>query len=199
MENKNLALMAELKKQLKKAKADKNKFDNERKRQEYQLELESDRLRMETQILQQRIDNLKAECLKKHVPKYFYIKAKNEYQIVNVFKTRKVVSDSEAISIIVDNITLYQDDDLHESRFACGCGTKLFLAYSIDNALDILDTDYIEITEDVYNKLKTLSIEVIVNGQIAELSKEKADELRRTVDKIIEKYGDSKIKTIKQT
>lgn len=188
MKNKDLALMAELKEQLKKAKADKNKFDNERKRQEYQLELESRRLRMETEILQQRIDNIKVERLKKKVPKYFCAKAKNEYQIVNAFKTREIVSDSEAISIIVDNIALYQDEDLHESRFACGYGTKLFLAYSIDGAVDTLDTDYIEITEDGYNKLKALSIEALVNGQIAKLSKEKADELRRNADETIEKY-----------
>lgn len=49
----------------------------------------------------------------------------------------------------------------------------------------MLDVDYTEITEDEYNKLKALSIEALVNGQIAEPSKEKADEIRSKVDKII--------------
>ena len=185
MENKNLALMAELKEQLKKAKADKEKFDNERKRQEYKLELESERLKMETEILLKRIDNLNVEWIEKYVPKYFRVKRKNKGVIVTAFKTREIVSDSQAISVKVDNIALYQDDDMHESHFFCGYGEKLFLAYSISDALNMLDVDYTEITEDEYNKLKALSIEALVNGQIAEPSKEKADEIRSKVDKII--------------
>lgn len=179
--------MAELKEQLKKAKADKEKFENEREEQEYQLELQSKHLEMEFQLLRQRINNLNVECLEKHVPKYFRIKAKNEYTILNAFKTREVVSDGQAISVKVDNIALYQDKILDESRFICGYGTKLVLAYSLDDALNELDTNYTEITEDEYNKLKALSIEVLVNGQIAELSKEKADELRKKADEIIKK------------
>lgn len=186
MENKNLALMAELKEQLKKARADEEKFDNERKRQEYKLELESERLKMETEILLKRIDNLNVECIEKYVPKYFRVKRENKGVFVTAFKTREIVSDSQAISVKVDNIALYQDDDMHESHFF-GYGEKLFLAYSISDALNRLDVDYTEITEDEYNKLKALSIEALVNGQIAEPSKEKADEIRSKVDKIIGK------------
>lgn len=179
--------MAELKEQLKKAKANKEKFENERKRQEYQFDLKSDQLELEIQILQKRIDSLNVERLEKHIPKYFRVKAKNGDMILNAFKTREVVSDSYAISIKVDNIALYYDEDLHESRFICNYGTKQFLAYSIDDALNNLDVDYTEITEDEYNKLKALLTEALVNGQIAELSKEKADELRKKVDEIIKK------------
>lgn len=185
MENKNLALMAELKEQLKKARAAEDKFERARQEQEYQLRLKSAHLKMETEIVLKQIDNLNVECIEKYVPKYFRVKTKNKGVIVTAFKTREIVSDSQAISVKVDNIALYQDDDMHESHFSCGYGEKLFLAYSIDDALNMLDADYTEITEDEYNKLKALSIEALVNGQIAEPSEEKADEIRSKVNKII--------------
>lgn len=64
METKNFTLLANLKEQLKKAKADKEKFENERKKQEYHLELESKCLEMEVQLLQGRINNLNARVRK---------------------------------------------------------------------------------------------------------------------------------------
>lgn len=185
METKNFTLLAKLKEQLKKAKADENNFEKDREEQEYQLKLKSAHLKLETEILQKRIDNLNIECLEKHIPKYFRVKTKNEGSIVNAFKTRKIISDGQAISVKVDNVALFQNDYMHESYFTCGYGENLFLAYNINDALNMLNADYTEITEDEYNKLKALSIEALVNGQIAEPSKEKADEIRSKVNKII--------------
>ena len=168
METKNFTLIAQLKEQLKKAKADKEKFENERKKQEYHLELESKCLEMEIELLQGRIDNLNVEGLEKRVPKYFKIRPRNENMVMDICKTRCVGSDGSAIFLKVDEVALYQDVDLGETEFSYCCGRKLFVAYSINDALNVFGTNYIEITEDEYNKLKKQAIETITDNEINE-------------------------------
>ena len=165
METKNFALIAELREQLKKAKADKEKFENEREKQEYNLKLESKRLEMEIQILRHRIDNLNVEGLEKRVPKYFKIRPRNEYRVMDICKTRCVVSDDSAIFLKVDRVILYRDIDLGETEFSYCCGTKLFVAYNINDALNVFDTNYTEITEDEYNELKKQAMETLTGNE----------------------------------
>lgn len=168
MKVKNFALLAKLKEQLKKAKADKMNFENEREEQEYHLKLESKRLEMEIQILQGRIANLNVEGLEERVPKYFKIKPRHENVVMDICKTLCVDSDGSAIFLKVDKVVLYQNVDLGETEFTYSRGIKLFVACNINDALNVFDTNYIEITEDEYNKLKKQAIETITDNETNE-------------------------------
>lgn len=172
MKVKNFTLLAklkeQLKEQLKKAKADKEKFENERKKQEYHLELESECLEMQVQLLQGRIDNLNVEGLEERVPKYFKIRPRHENVVMDICKTWCVDYDGSAIFLKVDKVVLYQNVDLGETEFTYSRGIKLFVACSINEALNVFNTNYIEITEDEYNKLKKQAIETITDNEINE-------------------------------
>ncbi len=168
MKVKNFALLAKFQEKLKSAIKDKQDFEKKREEQEYELKLESDRLEMEIQILQGRIANLNVEGLEERVPKYFKIRPKHENVVMDIYKTWCVDSDGSAIFLKVDKVVLYQNVDLGETEFTYSRGIKLFVACSINDALNVFDTNYIEITEDEYNKLKKQAIETITDNEINE-------------------------------
>lgn len=165
METINFALIAKLREQLKKAKADKEKFENERENQEYHLELKSKQMEMEIQILQKQIDALNIEGLEKRAPKYFKLRPRNENMVMDIYKTRGVGSDGSSIFLRVDKVALYRDVDLGETKFSYCCGTKLFVAFNINDALNVFDTNCIEITEEEYNELKKQAMESLADNE----------------------------------
>lgn len=77
-------------------------------------------------------------------------------------------TDGSAIFLKVDKVVLYQNVDLGETEFTYSRGIKLFVACNINDALNVFDTNYIEITEDEYNKLKKQAIETITDNETNE-------------------------------